>query len=121
MTDSKNLGILGEELAAHYLRSLGYKILLKNYVCPLGEIDLVARDGKGLVFIEVKTRRPSASVSGPEALTHHKRQQICKAAQYYLNRYGISDIPCRLDVLSIVLEEGTEPSFELIKDAFGRT
>lgn len=120
-TASKTLGVIGEELAAHYLRSMGYKILIKNYVSQIGEIDLITRDKDTLVFVEVKTRRPSASVSGLEALTDHKRHQICKTAQTYLKKYGLTDVSCRFDVVSVIFEEGQSPIFALIKDAFGVT
>src|SRR5687768_17359105 len=81
------LGDRGENRAARFLRERGYKILIRNFRCPLGEIDIVARDGRTLVFCEVKTRvddnpTPETQVNG------FKRHQITKAARYYLNRYG---------------------------------
>ena len=118
-TSSQTLGAIGEELACRYLSMHGYKVLLKNYECALGEIDIIAKERGALVFIEVKTR--SSLEMGPPAVsvTFHKRRQIVKTAQYYLKRYGIKDVACRFDVVSILLEPESEPDIELIQDAFG--
>ena len=115
---SQTLGLLGEELAGHYLARHGYKILLKNYESPLGEIDLIAKEKGALVFIEVKTRSSLSMGSPLESVTFHKRAQIVKSAKYYIKRYGIKDIPCRFDVVSILIPPGEEPQVELIENAF---
>ncbi len=117
-TTSQTTGTIGEELAYHFLCRNGYKVLLRNYECALGEIDLVAKESGALVFIEVKTRSSEAMGSPAESVTFHKRNQIVKTAQYYLKRYGIKDVPCRFDVVSVLLPPGEEPVVELIKDAF---
>ena len=116
---SQTLGILGEELAFHYLISKGYKILLKNFVCPLGEIDLIAKEKGALVFVEVKTRSSDALGVPAESVTAFKRRQITKTANYYLNRYGIRDVPCRFDVVSVLMTNKEEPQIEIIENAFG--
>ncbi|MBI2095066.1 MAG: YraN family protein [Candidatus Omnitrophica bacterium] len=118
-TDSQTLGALGEELAFHFLLRNGYKVLLKNYECPLGEIDLIAKHEGAVVFIEVKTRRSRSMGPPAESVTFHKRHQIVKTAQYYLKRYGIQEVACRFDVVSILMPEGDEPCFELVRNAFG--
>ena len=118
-TASQALGMIGEALALHYLESAGYKMLLRNYVCPLGEIDIIAKHKGALVFIEVKTRRNDAMGLPEESVTFHKRGQIVKTAHYYMKRYGIKDVPCRFDVVSIILPENGEPFFKLIENAFG--
>ena len=115
---SQTLGAIGEELAYHFLLAKGYKVLLRNYECPIGEIDLIAKERGQLVFIEVKTRSSDEMGAPAEAVTFHKRRQIGKCAQYYLKRYGIHDVPCRFDVLSIVLLPNKEPVFDLIESAF---
>ena len=117
-TTSQTTGIIGEELAAGFLSAKGYKILLKNYESPVGEIDLIAKEKGALVFIEVKTRSSEAMGSPAESVTFQKRQQIVKTAQYYLKRYGIKDVPCRFDVVSVLLPPGETPVIEVIKDAF---
>ena len=117
-TASQTLGVIGEELAYHFLSRKGYKILLKNYECALGEIDLVAKEKGALVFVEVKTRRSEAFGSPLESVTRQKRRQIVKTAQYYLKRYGIKDVACRFDVVSILILRDQEPAIEVIQDAF---
>ena len=117
-TASQTLGILGEELAGHYLARLGYKILLKNYENSLGEIDLIAKEKGTLVFIEVKTRSSLIMGSPLESVTFHKRTQIVRCAKYYMQRYGIRDLPCRFDVVSILIPPGEEPQIEVIENAF---
>lgn len=118
-TASQALGTLGEELAFHYLASRGYKLLLRNYECPLGEIDLIAKEKGALVFVEVKTRRDDAMGVPEEGVTSHKRRQIVKTAQYYMKRYGIHDVPCRFDVVSILLPATGEAEIRIIENAFG--
>ncbi len=117
-TASQTLGILGEELAYHFVKRNGYKVLLKNYKCPLGEIDLVAKEKGALIFMEVKTRSSLQMGLPAESVTFHKRTQLAKCAQYYLKRYRIVEVPCRFDVVSILMENGKEPRIEVIKDAF---
>ena len=118
-TTSKMVGILGEELAACFLAKAGYRILLKNYRSRLGEIDLVAKDRETLVFIEVKTRRSLAAGDPSESVTAFKQRQIVKTAQCYLKSLRLEDIPCRFDVVSILLNTGEDPMIEHIHDAFG--
>ncbi len=118
-TASQTLGLIGEELAFHFLSARGYKVLLKNYACELGEIDLIAKEKGVLVFIEVKTRSSDAMGMPAEAVTPLKRRQIVKTAHYYLKRYGIHDWPCRFDVVSVLLVETENPQIDVIQDAFG--
>ena len=117
-TASKTLGILGEELAYHFVKRKGYKVLLKNYKCPLGEIDLIAKENGALIFMEVKTRSSLEMGLPAESVTFHKRAQLTKCARFYLKQYGIADVPCRFDVVSILMEGGREPEIEVIKNAF---
>ena len=118
---SQALGVLGEELAFHHLQKKGYKVLLRNYESPMGEIDLIAKEKGALVFIEVKTRSSDAMGSPAESVTHFKRHQIVKSAQYYVKRYGIHRVPCRFDVVSVILPKEGEPILEVIENAFGET
>jgi putative endonuclease len=116
---SQTLGILGEELAFQYLKKRGYKVLLRNYESPMGEIDLIAKEKGALVFIEVKTRSSDAMGLPSESVTAFKRHQILKSARYYIKRYGIHDVPCRFDVVSVLVPKEGEVSLELIENAFG--
>ena len=118
-TAAQTLGTIGEELAFHFLAQKGYKILLRNYESSLGEIDLIAKEKGALVFIEVKTRRTDAMGLPAESVTRDKRHQIIKSAKYYIKRYGIHNVPCRFDVVSILMPDGREPNIEIIENAFG--
>src|SRR4051794_23038987 len=80
------LGERGENLAAKYLRNLGYKIIIRNFRCDMGEVDIIARDGKTLVFVEVKSRQMDVPTP-EEAVNNAKQHQITKAARFYLSRY----------------------------------
>lgn len=118
-TASQTLGLIGEELAYQFLSARGYKVLIKNYECALGEIDLIAKEGGHLVFIEVKTRRSLVMGAPAESVTFQKRHQIVNTAQYYVKRYGIKDVPCRFDVVSILmLSDRAQPQIEVIRSAF---
>lgn len=115
----QTLGALGEELACQFLGMQGYKVLLRNYECALGEIDVIAKEDGALVFIEVKTRSSDELGLPAEAITPHKRRQMVKSAAYYLKRYGIHDVPCRFDVVAVMMPPGGSPALEIIRDAFG--
>jgi putative endonuclease len=110
----------GENAAARYLRQLGYKIILRNYRSPLGEIDIIARDGDTLVFVEVKTRAYD-DPTPEEQVNATKQHQITKAAKTYLNRYGSSQPPARFDVVAIVWATDREPVIRHLQNAFEAT
>lgn len=115
---SQSLGILGEEMAFHFLRSRDYKVLVRNYRCVFGEIDLIARHKDTLAFIEVKTRRDDSMGSPAESVTFHKRGQITRSARQFLKSRGMDDVPCRFDVVSVFLPPGREPEIFVIAGAF---
>lgn len=116
--NTTTLGRQGEELTAQALAAGGYKILLRNYECFLGEIDLIAKHRGALVFVEVKTRSSGAMGAPEEAVDHHKRGQIVRVARYYLKRYGILDARCRFDVVSVTVPETGPPEIRIIQAAF---
>ncbi len=118
-TPMQALGVLGEELAYHDLKRRGYKVLLRNYECALGEIDMIAKESGFLVFVEVKTRSSEAMGHPAEAVTHEKRRQIVRVAKYYVQRYGIHDVACRFDVVAVHLPPHEEPVVEILRSAFG--
>ena len=95
------LGRWGEEEAERFLRRAGYKILARNYRTPVGELDIVARHGKLLVFIEVKTRRSLAFGTPQEAVGPTKQRQIVRAAQWYLNSGNGKGLQPRFDVIAV--------------------
>jgi putative endonuclease len=119
MSDKRlRLGHDGEQIASEFLVRAGYSIVARNYRCKLGEIDIVARDGEYLVFIEVKTRTGSGCGSPAAAVTPRKQRQICKAAQCYLAEHRLFDTPARFDVVAIVIANGGRHLVEVIADAF---
>lgn len=95
-------GKVGEIIAAKHLQSKGYKIISKNYKNELGEIDLIAKDGDYLVFVEVKTRLSKAFGGPLEAVNLHKQNKIRQVATFYLKQHKLLDTNCRFDVVSIV-------------------
>jgi putative endonuclease len=111
------VGKAGEEIAVQYLRQQGYHVLERNYRCRFGEIDLIARDGSTLAFIEVKTRRSQTFGPAAAAVTVAKQRHLVKASQVYLTRKRQVCELCRFDVVTIELDAQT-PRIELIKDAF---
>ena len=114
------LGDRGENVAARYLRGLGYKIIVRNFRCEMGEIDIIARDGRTLVFVEVKTR-VSDEPTPEENVNDPKQHQITKAAKFYLSRYGVPQPPARFDVVAIVWPTGRNPQVRHTPDAFDAT
>jgi putative endonuclease len=114
------LGERGENMAARFLRNAGLKIIARNYKCPLGEIDIVAREGKTLVFVEVKTRAFD-DPTPEEQVNQFKQHQLTKAAKYYLGRFGTPQPPARFDVVAIVWAKGHEPMIRHTPGAFGAT
>jgi putative endonuclease len=115
------LGDRGENRAARHLRDKGYKIITRNFTCDLGEVDIIARDGRTLVFVEVKTRESDEQASPDQQVDQQKQHQLTKVAKFYLSRYGFPPPPARFDVVSIVWPTGREPRIEHIQDAFGAT
>src|SRR6059058_2428344 len=107
----------GENVAAKFLRNLGYKILERNYCTNVGEIDIIARDGKTLVFVEVKTRAYD-DPTPEEQVNNFKMHQITKAAKIFLARYGFPQPPARFDVIAIVWPAGQPPIIRHTPNAF---
>jgi len=112
-----NLGKWGEQLALKKIKSLGYKCVASNYRCSLGEIDLIARDGDTLVFIETKTRRGRSLGYAKEAINKKKRRQLSKVALFYMKENNCCDIKSRFDFVAINLNENKK-EIEFIMNAF---
>ena len=113
----QQFGEAGEALAARLLRKRGYKILETNYRNPLGEIDLIARDGDTLVFVEVKARQ-SLHFGNPKwAVTPRKQRKLSMVALYYLKTTGQSQSKARFDVVAIH-STGPRPEIEIVQNAF---
>ena len=115
--DRLTLGRRGEDAAAQYLQRKGMKILERNLSTPVGEIDLVVRDRKILVFVEVKTRRSTAFGSPAEAVGPRKQRQIIRTAKWYLNDNPWKGLQPRFDVIAVTAQ-GDDFQIEHITDAF---
>lgn len=112
-----DLGQWGEELALKEVKKRGYKCLVRNYRCPLGEIDLIARDKDSLVFIEIKTRKGSSIRYSKEAVDLRKQRQLSKVALAYMKENKCADARARFDVVAIHLDRDRE-EVEVIQNAF---
>jgi putative endonuclease len=118
MKSTTSIGRQGEDLAVVWLGAHGYAIVVRNYRRRFGEVDIIARQGDDLVFIEVKTRSSSRFGSPFEAVTLKKQRQLSRIAKDYLARNKIMDTSCRFDVLSIVLANDRPPEVDVIVNAF---
>lgn len=113
---SRVLGRDGEREAARFLRRAGMRVLVRNHRAPSGEIDLIARDGDTLVFVEVKTRREGVPA---EAVTPEKQRRITLAALHFLRRHRALEVRSRFDIVAIVWPVGARtPRVEHIRNAF---
>jgi len=107
----------GEKLAAAFLKKSGYKIVEVNYHCPIGEIDIVARDKNEMVFVEVKARKSSALGYPEEAVGVKKQKKMSQLALWYLQKKKLSNARARFDVVAILmLPSGND--IRLIRNAF---
>ncbi len=103
-----------ENLAAAFLQRAGITLVARNFRCRLGEIDLIARDGKTLVFVEVRMRSSDRFGGAAASITAAKRKKLLRTARYYLA--GVARPPaCRFDAL---LVNGVDNSIEWLKNAF---
>ena len=118
--NKRSIGNIGEDIAVKWLvKNKNYNILDRNYSTGYGEIDIIAEDGKALVFIEVKFRNGTDFGYPYEAVNKNKQRRICKATlQYVQKKYNTADINIRFDVVELIKKDGvyyiryTENAFE---------
>jgi putative endonuclease len=111
------LGKTGEDLACAELEKRGYAIIARRYRRRGGEIDIIARHGETMVFVEVKAREGHAFGDAAEAVTAFKRRRIAQLALDYVTRRRLLHCPCRFDVVSIHFDAG-RPRIEVFQNAF---
>lgn len=111
--NNRIVGAKHEQTAGAYLEKVGYEILTYNFQTRVGEIDIVAKHGEYLVFVEVKYRKNASSGHPLEAISIQKQKKISKCALYYMKMRGLEYMPVRFDVVGILGEEIT-----LIPNAF---
>lgn len=113
------LGRVGEQLAARHLRRKGLKIVRRSVRDRLGEIDLIALDGRRVVFVEVKTRATKRHGSAVEAVDRIKQQRLHRAANFFLKRHHLWDASTRFDIVAVEWPPGVEfPHITHIENAF---
>lgn len=113
-------GAWGEALAAEYLRKKRYSIIGAGYRCRYGEIDLIAKTRKCLVFVEVKLRKSANFAQAREYVDRRKQEKLRKTASIYLSE-NPTDMPARFDVIEIYAPNGTQtrcPEINHLEDAF---
>ena len=114
---SVSIGQFAEEQACAYLLEQGLVLILRNYHCRMGEIDLVFRDHNELVFVEVRYRKSSKFGSAAETVSYFKRNKLIKAASHYIQKYKIAMF-CRFDVVAVTPKGDADLDIEWIKNAF---
>ena len=110
----------GEELAVRQLKRMGYRIICRNYRSPLGEIDIIARHGESLVFVEVKSRKTETFGSPKLAVTAAKQRKLSQVAWHYLLQHNLTEVSARFDVVTISWLQGS-PHLEVVENAFDST
>ena len=113
----RKIGILGEGVAEKYLQQNGYTILEKNYYYNHGEIDIVAKDGNVLVFVEVKSRKTDQFGKPEESVTPKKQELLRRTAEGYVSSKNVGEMECRFDVVSVIMKNG-KTECELLKNCF---
>lgn len=113
-------GAAGENHAVRYLQSLGYRIIQRNYRTRIGEIDIIAREGEVLVFVEVKTRTGQNFGLPQSAVDARKQFKITRVALTYLSEKKEHEASCRFDIVA-VQKRGKDFQIELIRNAFEMT
>ena len=116
--ERKTIGTFGEELALAHLLAHGLRLVVRNYRCKLGEIDLVMLDGPVLVLVEVRCRASSDYGGAAASVDWQKQRKLVKAAEHLLmKRRELRRYPARFDVIAITTD-GTAPQIDWIKQAF---
>lgn len=114
---AKSFGDRGEEEAARYLEKRGCRILERQFRAKVGEIDIIAEKGGTLLFVEVKTRRPTRFGAPAEAVGRTKQQRIFRTAFLYVQKHGLEERACRFDVIE-VLVSGESYAVQHYENAF---
>ncbi len=110
-------GQKGEALAAAHLQQRGYHIVCTNWRCTRGEIDIIARDGETLVFVEVRTRHADSTAEAFESVNTRKQSRMQNAVHLYLTEQGLEDAGWRIDVIAVAIPRYGKPLIEQVEDA----
>ena len=115
MNHSQRIGKWGEDVAAEYLVERGCKIVARNTRTPYGEIDIIAKQGNVIIFVEVKTRTSNKMGLPEESITARKRQHMVSAAEHYAAEHEIDN--WQIDVISIEGKPGSTPKVTYFENA----
>lgn len=116
---TRELGRIAEDAVARYLQANGYAILERNFVAAMGEIDIVARHGPEIVFVEVKSRTSDEIAAPAESVTAAKQSRLIRLAHAYLAAKVQGDIPCRFDVVEVLISpQGRVLQISITRAAF---
>ena len=118
---NKVTGVSGQALAEEFLQREQYSIIARNFRIRQGEIDIVARDGDTICFVEVKARNSLAAGLPEESVSKSKQQRMNRAALIYLQDQQMLGVKARFDVVAIEFPQGAEPLVRLYKNAFDAT
>ena len=119
MRNTLQTGAAGEKIAQEYLRAKGYAIHDTNWTTTFGELDIVAKRGDVLVFVEVKTRRGANTEPALESVTPAKHERLLKAAYQYLQDHDIDqETQWRIDVIAVAIIAARRPRIDHVEDAF---
>lgn len=115
-------GTRSERSAARYLRKLGYRILVRNYTCPLGEIDLIALDGDCIVFVEVRSTERGEAIRPAASVDRGKQERLTRLALHFLKGHRLLNHAARFDVLAVSWPaDRDEPTITHYPNAFEST
>ena len=101
----QRIGIIGEEIASNYLKSISYEILDRNFNCKQGEIDIIAKDKEEYVFVEVKTRTNKEYGEPVDAVNEIKKQHLQKAIEYYIYINKLENEYIRIDIIEVYIAD----------------
>jgi putative endonuclease len=113
----RETGRRGEEVAAAFVADLGYRLVMRNFRCRAGEIDLVALDGDTVVFVEVRSRTGAGFGTPLESVDGRKQMQVGRVARYFLSARGWHERTARFDVIGVRLD-ADPPGVEHVRAAF---
>ncbi len=99
------LGIIGEEIAVNYLKSINYEILSRNFYCKQGEIDIIAKDNEDYVFVEVKTRTNAEYGEPADAVNEIKKKHLRRAIEYYIYINKLENEYIRIDIIEVYIAD----------------
>lgn len=114
----KELGRLGENIAAAYLKENGCRILEMNFTAKYGEIDIIAQEKNTLLFVEVKTRKNSLYGTAAQAVNYKKQRKIILTASAYMSLHENTVSNCRFDIIEIYYNNSSSYKVNHLKGAF---